>query len=472
MGLKSRIFNVMQYEFHPKTGELLLGEEKIKDCLSHRTIKRWAYIKHDKDVYSALDEECDPEHKRGEVKPPHWHIVIEMGSNQVEVGVVAKWLGISDNFVGVAKGAGAFLDCVKYLTHEDEKQQSAGKRLYGDDEVAANFDFRAELDKRAERKLKYGKDLTDKEYLRAEVLYKGLTLREVRDKYPLLYMDDMVYLKKCRLDYLANKKPPKLRINYYITGKGGEGKGLISRALARSMYPQFKYDEDIFFEVGAKGAAFEGYDGQPVIIWNDFRAIDLLTELNGRGNVFNVFDTRPTRQKQSIKYGSVNLCNTVNIVNSIQPFREFLDGLAGEYKGRDGLTRKSEHSNREQSYRRFPMITCLHEEDYDLLVNKGFTEGTDAYDQYFEYKRIQGNFKKIVQRCDDLKLQQEMSEKALEPVIIETKKLIDQEKMKSTNEDAIRAEFASYGKIVEQPRQMSLGDFIDVDAAEVDDLFE
>ena len=50
----------MQYEKHPETGETLLTEEKIKDALSHRTIKRWAYICHDADVYSALDEEQDP----------------------------------------------------------------------------------------------------------------------------------------------------------------------------------------------------------------------------------------------------------------------------------------------------------------------------------------------------------------------------------------------------------------------------
>ena len=104
MALKSRVFNVMQYEKHPETGEVLLTEEKIKDALAHRTIKRWAYICHDKDVYSALDEEHNPDHRKGETKGRHWHICIETGTNQIEVGVIARWLGISDNFVNVAKG--------------------------------------------------------------------------------------------------------------------------------------------------------------------------------------------------------------------------------------------------------------------------------------------------------------------------------------------------------------------------------
>ena len=135
------------------------------------------------------------------------------------------------------------------------------------------------------------------------------------------------------MKYISERAPmPKTRLNYYISGTGGIGKGLICRAIARSLYPSLKDDDDIFFEVGAQGVPFEGYDGQPVIIWNDRRAYDLLQELNGRGNVFNVFDTHPARGKQNIKYASVNLINEVNIVNSVQDYSEFLDGLAGEYR--------------------------------------------------------------------------------------------------------------------------------------------
>ena len=54
MGIKARIFNIMQYEKHPETGKYLMTEEKIKDALLHRTIERWAYIYHDKDVYTEF----------------------------------------------------------------------------------------------------------------------------------------------------------------------------------------------------------------------------------------------------------------------------------------------------------------------------------------------------------------------------------------------------------------------------------
>lgn len=129
---------------------------------------------------------------------------------------------------------------------------------------------------------------------------------------------------------------------------------------------------EAFFEVGAPGSAFEGYDGQPVLIWNDRRAYDLLNELNGRGNVFNVFDTHPSRQRQNVKYSSINLANKVNIVNSVENYIHFLDGLSGEYHDKDGNLHESEMSEKIQAYRRFPLIIVIDSNKaiYDLMINK------------------------------------------------------------------------------------------------------
>lgn len=418
MAIKSRIFNVMQYEYHPETGEPLLLEDKIKDALAHRTIKRWAYAYHDKDVYSALDEEHDPNHVKGQKKPAHWHIAIEMGSNQVEVGVIAKWLGISDNFVNVAKGAGAFLDCVTYLTHEDNKQQELGKYRYDDAEIKANFDFRSVLLQRSERKARYGRDLSDKDAIRNEVLLHGMTLRQVIDKYPLIYQEDFSYLEKCRLRYISNIcEMPKVRVNYYIEGAGGMGKGLISKAIARSLVDKdgTMRDDDIYFEVGADKTSFEGYDGQPVLIWNDCRAGTLLHKLGGRENVFNVFDPFPPDMKQNIKYGSIRLNNVINIVNSVQPWQEFLDGLAGEYTDKNGEKQKSE--DKSQSYRRFPFFLVLHEDDYTLGMNKGLFCGTREFEQFQIYNGLRGNMRRIADRCgDNYTLYNAVTKKAVLPV--------------------------------------------------------
>lgn len=443
--MKARIFNIMQYVNHPETGELLLSEEKIKETIKRKGVKQYAYILHDKDVYSKADEEAVPNHIQGQTKPPHWHIVLQCGY-AIEISVVAKWLGILENFVDIPKGMGAgkFLDCVEYLTHENSKQQELGKYRYDDEEVKTNFDFRTKLNKRNENKAIYGRDLDEKEQLRFDVLYNGKTLRQCIAQDRLLYMDDFEKLQKLRLQYIAHQKPPKTRINYYICGKGGVGKGLISRALARSMYPQYEEDEDIFFEVGAKGAPFEGYDGQPVVIWNDRRAYDLLQELNGRGNVFNIFDTHPTKQRQNVKFSSICLCNSVNIVNSVQDYIEFLEGLAGGYTDRNGEEHKAEDKG--QSYRRFPFIIPLHEEDFDLLLNKGFMEETGNYEEYIEHKRLIGNMQRIHSICGSNEvLARELEAKTIRPVIEEHTKVVKKFEHETQDENAIREMFKDYG---------------------------
>lgn len=445
---KWRIFNVMQYEKHPETGETLLTEEQIRVALlSHRTVKRWAYICHDKDVYSALDEEQNSDHKAGEIKPRHWHIVLECGSN-VEIGVVARWLGVAENFVETAKGAGAFLDCVQYLTHEQEKQQLLGKRLYADSEVKSNFEFRAELDKRAENRAKYNRDLNLKERIRMEVLLNGMTLRQVIDKYPYEFQQDFAYLERCRIRYISKIAPmPRRRINYYVEGSGGIGKGLISRALARALIDRDNLlkDDEIFFEVGADRTSFEGYDGQPVLIWNDCRASTLLTKLDGRENVFNVFDPYPADIQQNIKYGSIRLNNEINIVNSVQTWKEFLDELAAEYK-RNGQIHKAE--DKRQSYRRFPFFLVLHEEDYDLGMNKGVFDGTREFEQYMMYRGMQANMRRIADRCgDNYELYNLETKKIVQPITEkheELKELMAHQQQATAEE--IAEEFKDSGK--------------------------
>lgn len=240
--MKSRIFNITQYEVNPKTGvSLNFNEDNIKKCVSHKTIKQYAYICHDKDTYTEEEykkarKNCTcPNFNIGSLKPAHWHIVLRC-NDATEVSVIAKWLGIPDNQVDVPKGHGAFLDCVQYLSHEDEKQQEQGKHLYSDEEIRANFDFRKELKEREAKRLKYGKDLDKGEQIFYDVCFNGKTIREVIDEDELFYIENYKKIEGYRMDYLKRADPPKTRINYYITGSGGAGKDLISRALARSLY--------------------------------------------------------------------------------------------------------------------------------------------------------------------------------------------------------------------------------------------
>ena len=451
--MKARVFNIMQYEKHPITKEPLLSEAKIKEALGHKSIKEWGYIIHDKDVYSKDDEVANG-YKQGDEKPKHFHIVCRCDV-ALELSVIAMWFGISENFIDVPKGRGAFYDCVEYLTHSSIKQKALGKYQYKEEEVVANFEWVEELGKRKKVPAEL-QELSDRDLIRYKVMYEGMTLIQAVEYDKFNYMNDYDYLKKCRMNYIHRSPAPILRLNFYVCGDGGIGKGLMCKALARSLCPDLTEDDEIFFKVGSKGSPFEGYDGQPVIIWDDRRAIDLLIELNGRGNVFNIFDTHPTKQRQNIKYGSISLTNSVNIVNSIEPYEDFLNGLSGEYINKNGEKFKSEDKN--QSYRRFPFILPIYENDFDLLVNKGFKNNSKEYGDYNAYNRIRGNMQKIALLCGNNEpLKKELEKKTVKPVIKEVeeiKKQYEEKVYTKEKEDEIRAMFKDYGTVTDYTKKI------------------
>lgn len=443
-----RIFNIMQYEVNPITGEdLHFNETNIISALSHKTFREWAYTYHDKDKYTLADETTDRERlshefdelskrkpktmakigkekyieknlvkRAGTMKPLHWHITVRC-DNAIEISDVAKWFGVSENFVDVPKGyrgRDGFIDCIRYQTHEDEKQIALGKYRYPDEQIKSNFDWREAIANFIARITKNGKVLDDREYVAHEVCYNGMTLRTVREKYPDVWVKDITILKKLRGDYLENLPVVTSRVNYYVCGKGRSGKGLLSRAIARTMFPGMT-DDEIFFETGASNVTFEGYDGQPVIIWNDCRSQDLIKKLGNRENVFNTFDTHPTKGKQNIKYGSISLVNVVNIVNSVQSYNDFLDGLAGEYISHGEVFHAED---KRQSYERFPVILPIHAEDFEVLFNRGYFYDWDDFTQYRVEARIKSSLPKIARACDgNTDLQRQLEARVLSPIV-------------------------------------------------------
>ena len=413
----------------------IIGEDK-----KGGSIKRWAWIVHDKD---KLED--------GSPRAEHVHAVMEFTYAQ-DLERLTNWFGIPSNFFDKAYGRGAFLDKVEYLTHEDEKQQMKGKHLYSNNEVYSNFDWRAEVDlvkkKRLENLEKYGKSrLSDKDSIRLDVFYGRKTLKQVREEHPLQWMDDRVALLKARADYLFDLEPPKMRMNLYVDGAARIGKDQTSKGIARSWFPDLP-DDECFFVVGAKNVAFEGYDGQPVIIWSDRRAYNFIEEF-GRENVFaGIFNTFPTaRVTQNVKYSSVTLPNVVNIVNGIEPYTKFLDGLAGEYTDKFGTKHASE--DKDQAYGRFPMIIPVRQNDFDILLNKGYVaDDSGAFQEYYLYKNVVGNMKNISTLCNGREyLLQELEKKLLSPVTDTGQKMLDNKMTKGAelSDDEIRDLFSDYG---------------------------
>lgn len=401
-------FHIVQYIEHPKTGEVLITMQQIEEGLSHKTIKRYALILHDKDRYTEEDvllerkvaqkegRQPDPGIMVGNLKPPHYHVVFTTvdsdtgAGNTISVDTVAKWFGIQPQYVQVMRGHGAFLDGVQYLTHETPKEQAKGKHRYDDSEVEASFgfDWRTELNKRTAERAARGVEYSnlDKFNKMYYEIYHGIkNLSECEKENPILFMKYRDRFEEAAHYHIVDMNPPNTRLSFYIEGDGGGGKGALSKALARGLFPEIKNDNELFFEVGADGVGFQKYQGQPVLIWHDRRACDLLKELHDRGNVFNVFDPHPTTQQQNIKYGAVSLINKVHIVNSVQSSWEFLEFLAGD-------------EDKNQSYRRFPFLLKIEPDQIRFAVNKGVAEGTGQYKDYDRFT-IPGDIKTISDVC-------------------------------------------------------------------------
>lgn len=383
--LRARTYMIMQYEVNPVTGEdLNFNENVIKRALAERvdSLMAWAYIRHDKDVYNQ-DDDIPAGKEIGDVRGAHWHVMLQF-KNAVELTNLAITFGVPENYVEVWKGKGAFLDGIQYLTHEHQNQQEVGKHLYDRKEVifasekVAN-QFWDVLDSRTEKRLYSLPKAELVERMMDKISNGDYSLEDAYNDNKNLYSENEALFKRARRNYLKNAPLPLVRSNYYITGLGGAGKSVSAKAMARSLYPGIP-DERLYFVVGDGRVAFDGYDGQPIIIWDDWRAKDLLSKFD-RGTVWKIFAINPERISLQVKYGDTSLSNTINIVTSVQPFREFIEDLSGEYVDNN----KTKHAKEDpgQGYRRFPMFVEVSKESLQIYISESLTGG-----ELSEYNRI------------------------------------------------------------------------------------
>ena len=384
--VRSRVYMIVQYEYNPVTLEnLFFNEAVIRNGLKSKakSLINWAYIRHDKDKIIEDDVKVNPELKVGEDRPPHWHVMLKF-KNAIEISSVAKAFNVPENMIDKWNGAGAFEDGVYYMTHEHDNQREKGKHVYDRSEIIFQNEKIAQavwdsIDTREDRRLfKLSKSEAVERYVKK--LAKGqMTLRQVFEEDNVVYVENESTFKRARRLYLKHSPLPLVRSNFYVHGLGGAGKGVISKALARSMYPELT-DDECFFVVGDGKVAFDNYDGQPVVIWDDWRGDDLLSKFD-RGTVWKIFAIHPEKVSQNVKHGEVVLANAVNIVNSVDTFEKFIGNLAGEYIDSNRTKHKAEDPN--QGYRRFPLFINVAPESFQLYASMALTGGEMA-----EYQKI------------------------------------------------------------------------------------
>lgn len=497
---QSRVFSVMQYRAHPETAEIMLTQEQIDEGLAvlRDRLYRWAYVWHPYDRLVEVDGGTGETVCCG-LKGLHAHMVLWVDDAQgprPTIRTVSDAFSIPSARVKPPKelvaqegaeehnGRGAaekaFFDLSEYLPHESrgkdairginkpdrhylvDKDQKGkpGKYQYGRGRIVANFDFGRELDAHMalRRNAAEGGGGAKLSKLFQAVGQGSLTLKQVRDQEPAIYFakGNLAHFQKLRGDFLSYQDAPESVMNFYVFGEGGTGKDLLAKALARALV---RGSEKPYFKVGGENVSWEGYDGEPVVIWEDMRVGDMIRTAKSRGMLFRILG--PWREPDekpivNIKGSKTQLLNRVNIVTGPQGYEEFLRGLAGEYESLQGGVRvQYQAENLGQGFRRFPVIIPVAEREFSIFVNSGVLNGTREYQSYERYEHMRQDLELLARRCKAIKdtaererVRGEIEARTVAP-IVEQHDRIARPELDAVDGDDLFAEFASVGQPIQ-----------------------
>lgn len=199
---------------------------------AHKTIKKWAYILHDKDDTA-----------------PHYHIYLNFGTSGVDSKQVAEWFGLQESQVNKVEGRSA--DMLLYLTHGNDSQKN--KYQYPTSEVVANFNFETEIEN-----AKVLGDFQNYSYAQQLEYVNSLPISEKPSAFTKL---EKLWRLHCQ--WLTLTTDRKMDV-MFICGKGGCGKTYYAKKLLTSM----GYD---FCISSSSNDPFQDYLGQKAIILDDLR---------------------------------------------------------------------------------------------------------------------------------------------------------------------------------------------------------
>lgn len=473
---KFSVLFITQQAFYDGYGDLLT-EERIKEALAPKGMTEWAYILHDRDTYTPKDFRSKYQPPKGaavgDQKPAHFHIVLFCKSRK-SIAEVAKALGVPPQYVE-GKPPSAFLPLCKYLTHEDPAQ--ADKETYDRSEVVTNV---ARLwEKVDEHEENRKKKKVDEKAIFKKVSDGELTLADVREEYPDIYVKkgNLSHMRILRNDYISRLVPPAMVMNIYLCGDGGNGKDAEGGTIAKVLAELFEWR---IFKVGADNVTFENYDGEEIIIWEDKRAASFIHACGGRGDAFRVlgpYRKDTDRMVVNVKNSKVTLVNHVNIITAVTPYREFISGLAGTYKDRNGVELEAEDEG--QAYRRIQIVIEVERGSYTMHVNKGFAEGTGDYFDYLTTSNLAQNFEQLYRDSAHIRDEEErmnvvaeLGKQTVMPVIDEVKRLMNRgDDLPEMTADELRAKYAHLGTQQETAKEESSVAVAEEARVVVDDLY-
>ena len=384
-------------------------------------LPNYAYIIHDRDKYTQADEDEAAAAiargskrravKAGENKPEHIHVELQL-KNARTLTALAKWLScptitippqwvvyVRENEAGEVQ---TFEDKCVYLCHERQPD----KTPYRYDEIVCTFNYEDMVKAYARKMARKNKNKASRAFVDEHVnaIAAGKeTITEFIQKFGYAEYE----ARKSKFDHAeqyylqTSYQGVGFRLTYLITGPSTLGKTPLAKLLACSLFPEIKNPREVYFCTGDKGSTFQSYRGQPVIIWDDWRAAAFISHF-GREVVFgSLFQVHPDPTDFNIKYGQTVLRHTVNIVTSTEGLDEFALALAGEYTDKFGSFHKGEEQQILQAYKRIWGLSEVTEAEITIMFNRGYYEGAASLDFYKQYQlvgRLQNKTRALVEK--------------------------------------------------------------------------
>ena len=228
-------------------GNNIFSLEKLQEILKEKShvIDKWAYIIHDKDVYTEDDEKRNSNHKKDSLKPPHIHLLLHFKRDQPQnTSFVCKWWGLKENFV--SKIRGKWNDAVCYLVHRNAPE----KYQYPISNVESNFNIETIIEHSDDNLSGEIREFNKTREIDNRILCEPSLVRRI----------DLAF--KTRQENIQATQKERNTTVIYIYGKSGSGK----TTLAKKISEENKLD---YFISSGSNDVLDGYCQQPVLICDD-----------------------------------------------------------------------------------------------------------------------------------------------------------------------------------------------------------
>ena len=293
-----------------KDGKLLFDMDNLEKILKRNCIKDYCYIVHNRDRYSQSDEKKNPDHKQGELKPAHIHLLLRFETNQPQhLENVAKWFNIQPNFINKIKGA--WEDACLYQIHYNAPE----KYQYPVSDVTCNFDYQ-ELLEDAEK----GDKITR--------IIQRILDGEIREYNKTLEIDNMILVNysrkiaeafKVRSEFLQATQKERSTECIFITGGSGMGKTTLAKQIAKSK--NYSY-----FVSSGSNDVMDGYGQEDCLILDDVRPSCM-----GLSDLLKMLDPHTASSVKS-RYKNKYLNCRLVILTTVLNIDEFYSNVFAEQK--------------------------------------------------------------------------------------------------------------------------------------------